>query len=432
MMLIKTIFKYKYSDKNMNDSIPNSNDELKRLLHLSDFDLDYYNIDADLKDLSVLAANIAGTEVSMINLLDQYTQWSVSSHNLEIKQMPREESVCQFTIYSEDHFEVKDLTEDHRFKGKSYVKEDPYLKYYLGVPLKTEEGINIGALCVLDKEIKNLTPVQIQSLQIVSQQIIFRLKSFKEMGELKSKVSGTSERFRKMAHDIRGPIGGIMGLAEMICMKGMNNDLKQVIEDICLIQKSCESLLEVSKDILENKPKDLMEYEAKFLDPNRQFNLLTLKEKLLNMYLPQALSKQIELMVNIPDKNQKILFSKSKLLQISGNLISNAIKFTPHLGKVLVNITLNLLPDVNSALLEFKVEDSGPGLSAEIYYSIHEGKSLTELGSEGEKGYGYGLVFTQALINEMKGKLQIETSKLGGASFIATLPVVTQKRSVIA
>jgi len=300
----------------------------------------------------------------------------------------------------------------------------------LGVPLKTEEGLNIGALCVMDREKKDLSSQQILSLQLLARQVIFRLKALKEIDELKNKLVGTSERFRKVAHDIRGPIGGIMGLAEMVCMKGMRNNLELVVEDMALIQKSCESLLEVSKDILENRPKDFMEYESKYLNPNRQFNLISLKEKLWNMFLPQSKCKNIDFEIIIIDEYHKIQFSKNKLLQISGNLISNAIKFTPNDGKVKVSLQLKLFGDVNSGILEIKVEDSGVGISEKSFYAIHEGSSNTLQGTEGEKGYGYGLVFTQALINEMKGKLQISSTPLGGACFLAVVPVITQKRSV--
>jgi signal transduction histidine kinase len=415
----------------MMDSAPISTNELQRLLLLSDFDLDYSNLDDYLKDLSILAANIAGTQVCLINLLDHCTQWSVSTHNLEIKQMPREDSVCQFTIWEEDHFEIKDLTQDERFKSKNYVKEDPLLKYYLGVPLKTDDGINIGALCVMDREKKELNSQQIQSLQLLAKQVIFRLQALKEIDDLKNKLSGTSERYRKVAHDIRGPIGGIMGLAEMVCMKGQRNDLNQVLDDMSLIQKSCESLLEVSKDILENKPKDFLDFESKSIDPNRQFNLVSLREKLSDMFMPQAKCKNVSLEFNVTDKFHKIQFSKTKLLQIAGNLISNAIKFTPHDGRVRVSINLTLLEDANSAELQFIVEDSGKGLSDHNFYAIHEGSSFSLQGTEGEMGYGYGLVFTQALVYEMKGKLQILSTPLGGACFSVTLPVITQKRSVI-
>jgi GAF domain-containing protein len=130
-----------------NSPIPQN--EMDRVLNLSDFDIDYTDHQDTFKDLAKLAAKVAGTDISLVNLLDSYTQWTISHHGLDIDQMPREESVCQYTIMGGDGFEVVDLANDDRFKDKFYVTDDPNLRYYYGVPLQTN-GVNLGALCVLD------------------------------------------------------------------------------------------------------------------------------------------------------------------------------------------------------------------------------------------------------------------------------------------
>src|SRR5688500_6839345 len=90
--------------------------ELDRLLNLSEYNIDFSNIENNFADLNKLAATIAETDISLVNLIDCYTQWTVSSHGLEIKQMPRDESVCQYTIMGMNEFEVPNLSVDNRFK----------------------------------------------------------------------------------------------------------------------------------------------------------------------------------------------------------------------------------------------------------------------------------------------------------------------------
>src|SRR6476469_1459946 len=92
--------------------------EMNRLLSLSEFDLDYDNLGENFKDLTLLAAKVAGTEISLINIIDSFTQWTVSSYGLDLKQMPREDSVCQYTILEDEGFEVKDLSNDDRVNNK--------------------------------------------------------------------------------------------------------------------------------------------------------------------------------------------------------------------------------------------------------------------------------------------------------------------------
>ncbi|MFX8933892.1 hypothetical protein ABTN02_19410, partial [Acinetobacter baumannii] len=89
---------------------PIPSNEAERLWVLSEFDIDYTEVSDVFKDLTRLAAKIAGTEISLINLIDTYTQWTISNYGLPIEQMDREDSVCQYTIAQPESFELKKLS----------------------------------------------------------------------------------------------------------------------------------------------------------------------------------------------------------------------------------------------------------------------------------------------------------------------------------
>ncbi len=86
--------------------------EMDRVLTLAQLDVDYSSLEKDFKDLSILAANVAGTEISIVNLIDTYTQWSVSGKGFSASAMPREDSVCQYTIAQDHNFDVPNLADD--------------------------------------------------------------------------------------------------------------------------------------------------------------------------------------------------------------------------------------------------------------------------------------------------------------------------------
>ncbi|MBC7652168.1 MAG: GAF domain-containing sensor histidine kinase, partial [Deinococcales bacterium] len=300
--------------------------ENQRVLNLSEFDLDYSNLEDNFKDLCKLAAKVAGTDISMINMIDSYTQWTISNQGLPLSPMTREESVCQYTIVENNGFEVPDLSIDNRFNDKFYVAGYPNLKYYYGLPLKTIEGYNIGALCVLDTKTKELNPEKIELLKIIANEIVNRLNALQLIESLKGKVTDITEKQKRVVHDIRGPLSGIIGLAEIISKQGDANKMDQVLEFIKMIHKSSHSILELANEILSIDDK----LEVKVNAPNTsEFNLITLKEKLLALYDLQAKNKNIDFNISINIEKGVIPFSKNKLLQIIGNLISNAIKFTP-------------------------------------------------------------------------------------------------------
>ena len=395
----------------LNPPIPKN--EMERLIGLSEFDLDYSNLEDSFKDLTKLAAKVAGTDISLINLLDSYTQWTISSHGLGITQMPRDESVCQYTIMNDEGFEVQDLSKDERFKDRFYVQDNPKVRYYFGVPLKTNDGLNIGALCVLDYTAKTINPEKIELLKIISDEIVNRLTALRIIESLKSKLSEATQTQKKVAHDIRGPIGGIIGLAQIIKEQGDDNKLDEVLEFINLIHKSGNSLLELADEILSTDTKAIKL-------GNDEFNLVILKDKLEKLYTPQAVTKSIKFEVIIDAKTEQIPFSKNKLLQIIGNLISNAMKFTPQNGNIIVE--LDIVRNVDDNNIHILVKDSGVGLNQQSIDSILSGTAKSTDGTQGENGYGFGLALVKHLVNTLNGQMNIHSVPGEGATFEITLP----------
>lgn len=392
---------------------PIPENEMDRIIDLSDYDLDYSSLNENFKDLAKLAAKIAGTSISLVNLIDSFTQWSISNYGIDIDQMPREEAVCQYTIMGDDFFEIEDLAADSRFKDRPYVVSAPNLRYYYGVPLKSENGNNLGALCVMDKNVREINPEKMEMLKIIADEIVNRLKTYKAIDSLRGKLHEANETQKKVAHDIRGPLGGIIGLAQVISEQGRENQIDEVLEFINLIHKSGRSILDLADEILSaDKPQALRADE---------FNLNIFKDKLEKLYTPQALNKNISFIVNITPVSATVPFSKNKLLQITGNLISNALKFTPQNGKVTVDLNLKVDKGQRNHL-RIKVTDTGVGLDKSAIDKLLKGTATSTDGTGGEQGYGFGMSLVKKLIDSLHGDMHIYSEPGHGATFEVNLP----------
>ncbi|MDO8994509.1 MAG: HAMP domain-containing sensor histidine kinase, partial [Daejeonella sp.] len=187
------------------------------------------------------------------------------------------------------------------------------------------------------------------------------------------------------------------------------NKIDEVLEFINLIHKSGKSILELADEILS------AEKNKSVLIKGNEMDMQSFKEKLEKLYIPQAKSKSIQFDVNIIPRAMGIPFPKNKLLQITGNLISNAIKFTPNGGKVCVGLDMDILNSKHN--LNIKVKDSGEGLSPEKIDTILNGNASSEEGTEGEKGYGFGLQLIKHLISSLNGKLNISSVPGEGSVF---------------
>lgn len=401
-------------------SPPIPENEMERLQKLSELDVDYTEMQESLKGLSELAARVAGTPISLINLIDSFTQWTVANYGLPLKQMSRSDSVCQYTIIAkEESLEVKDLSVDDRFKDKFYVTGDPLLKYYFGVPLQTADGYPIGALCVLDKVGHEISPEKVEILKIIAHEIVNCLMTFQSVRNLQNRIKEANDRQRKLAHDIRGPLGGIISLAQIISQQGKDNDMDQVLEFVGLIQKSGVSLLELANEILQSDKR----IETVDMHPGGSglFNLAVFKDRLEQLYSPQAISKEIDFTVQVKSDNKLVSFSKNHLLQIAGNLISNAIKFTPVGGRVTVTLSLAIAA-VGQELL-IGVKDTGKGMDAgQIADIFKNGTTLSAAGTKGEMGYGMGLRLVKRLVDELKGQIAVHTNPGEGTAFEVRIP----------
>lgn len=396
------------------EKAPLPENEMERLINLSEFDLDYTTQKDTFNDLTTLAAKVAGTTYSSINILDNCTQWTIAGVGMPIDQLPKEDTVCQFTIANGSELEVRDLSAEPRFGQLAFIKRNPHLKYYLGIPVTTSEGHNIGALCLLDNEPRQMDPEKIELLKLISGQVISRLKAISEIEKLKTEVRESKTTNLKVAHDIRGPLSGIVSLAEFITQQGENNKLEDVLQLISIVYKGSNSLLDLAEEILGE------EKQHAYAKKEDAFTLGIFKEKLLKLYLPQTLAKKIAFEVNVNAEKQQSAICKNKLMQVAGNLISNAIKFTPENGRVAV--TLDITTDENGPVLHLIVSDTGVGLSAEAIKNILEGDVKSKAGTEGETGYGFGLSLVKHLAGSLDGKMQIISKEGEGATFHIMLP----------
>ncbi len=394
-----------------------SKTEFRRLLKLAELDVDFSTVDQKLDDLTKLAAHITGTPISLINLLEANTQWTVSSFGLDIRHTPREDTVCQYVIQSDIPLEISSMTEDDRFKDKQYVTESPHIRYYYGIPLSNGDGNRVGALCVMDTKPKDLTDTQKDMLDIIADQAMNCIQNHHKMKMMQEAIDNLKLVQQKVTHDIRGPIGGIIGIAEIMEAELEDPDFDEYRRFLELIKSGGQSVLELADDILSNDFRlstDVDEYTF-------QTNINELKAKLLALYKPQALSKSIDLNAVVATEEPERYFPKHKLMQVFGNLITNAIKFTEPVGRI--DIELALI-ETDETTLKFRVTDNGQVMSPERIDEILSDNPESTAGTRLERGFGYGFQLARHLVESLNGELFIDSEPDAGTSVTVFIPIL--------
>jgi GAF domain-containing protein len=102
-------------------------------------------------DRFVDAAAVAfDAPIALLSLISGDSQWFKAAHGLVIDCIPRDSGFCGFTLDRPGVLECCDPQGDPRFANLPVVRDDPHIRYYVGAPLRRSNGIDIGALCVLD------------------------------------------------------------------------------------------------------------------------------------------------------------------------------------------------------------------------------------------------------------------------------------------
>lgn len=156
--------------------------------------------------LTELAAEICRCPVAVISLIGERRQWFKSKYGLpaDFTECPREMTVCDATICSNDLVYVPDLTQHERFKDLPTVAGEPYQRFYCGMPLISRDGYALGTLCVVDFEPHELSPSQREAVRRLTQQAMTQLELrrqllerdalLKELAEAKAAADAARER----------------------------------------------------------------------------------------------------------------------------------------------------------------------------------------------------------------------------------------------
>jgi GAF domain-containing protein len=163
---------------------PSPSSEAHRLAVLRSYGILDTDSDQVLDDLTLLAAQICGTPIALVSLLDEHRQWFASKVGLSTIETPRDIAFCERVLQRDGMLIVPDATQDKRFAENPSVTGEPGIRFYAGAPLRSPEGSILGTLCVIDRVPRGLTPAQEKSLEALARQVMFQFEFRRRACEL--------------------------------------------------------------------------------------------------------------------------------------------------------------------------------------------------------------------------------------------------------
>ncbi|MEK7990072.1 MAG: PAS domain S-box protein [Thiotrichaceae bacterium] len=219
-----------------------------------------------------------------------------------------------------------------------------------------------------------------------------------------------SEFLATMSHEVRTPMNGVMGIAELLLDTKLNAQQRHYVN---LIHNSGEGLLTVINDVL-----DFAKIEAGKLRLELiEFDLSNLLEEIIDLFSPPANQKGLELACRFPPLLPNLVIGDpGRLRQIISNLLGNAIKFTDQ-GEMVLSVTI-IAETEHDLRLHIEVRDTGIGISIDDKTRLFQ--PFCQLDSSTTRqhgGTGLGLMICQRLIEIMQGKIGVDSNPSKGSNF---------------
>ncbi len=368
--------------------------------------------EATFDRLADLAARVTGLPVCFINIITREKQYPKAKTSPEYTEIPRELSFCQYTIMNDEILEVCDTHEHEVFchNPLSHSISEMPIRYYIGVPLRTPDGYNIGTLCLIDGKPNRLDDSQKDTLRVLADEVMaqYRLKAAK--AELEQLNREKDELIRIVSHDLRNPLNGIAGFAEYLKSELQNEEHQEMLG---CIEEATQSTLRIVNILLNS---DYIKNQAFSLNCNT-CDVAALTKETEQLLRPFNLLKKHQIKSDIPDSLQWHV-DADKWKQIVGNLLSNASKFTPEHGTISISLGIS---DDNE--LEFEITDSGMGMDKSMLKQLFNGsKSIQRPGTNGEVSSGIGLLLIKRYVELHGGSIKVDSEPGKGSRFVVRIP----------
>lgn len=248
--------------------------------------------------------------------------------------------------------------------------------------------------------------LRLGQLELERQQNVIRLE---KMNKEKDEVLGI------ISHDMRNPIGGIIGISNFLRTDGPSDET-ELADMLTLIESSAERLLLLVNDLL-----DIALLEANSLQLTfSNTDIGAYVYNVMQLHYATAKSKGVKLSMIETLDGIKAEVDVSKFSQIIGNLISNAIKFTTDGGTVKMEIGLN----ADASQLQVQVIDSGIGIPKELMPKLFEKFGAQRRGTSGEKGTGLGMPLIKRYVELHQGTITVESMERIGSTFTVQIPLI--------
>lgn len=385
-------------------------DDAERLEALRRYDLLDTPAEATFDDITALCAELLDVPIALITLVDADRQWFKSRVGLDMDQTARSVAFCDHAIREPLPFVVPDAMADPRFRDNPLVTDDPNIRFYAGVQLRSSDGHALGTLCAIDREPREPTEREMKLVIRLARQVEAhfelrrRARALEHRLQVKEAVQRDKERLAAMVvHDLRNPIGGIL-LAATMMLEDADEATGSVLNEITLLATDAQDML---ADVLDICLADTGELRVRLTLQGLDESVSAALRSVTRLAEAQGVTVAC-------DVAPGALRADADLVRRTlGNLMENAIRHAPK------GTTVRVTASIRDDAAWFEVSDEGPGISEEDRRRVFE--PHTQLPGA-RRGHGLGLAFCRVAVEAHGGSIWAEPNEPKGSRFVVKIP----------
>ncbi|MDM7920775.1 MAG: ATP-binding protein [Pyrinomonadaceae bacterium] len=317
------------------------------------------------------------------------------------------------SVHPDDRAAVRDLLAETRRSGRRYEEE-----FRVIYPDGEVEWICAEGKSMLDPEghpVKMMGVLRKTTDQKLAAEELARVYDREKKARDEAVEANRAKDFflALVSHELRAPLNAILGWSKILLTKDVDEKTRR--NALETIERSASSQAKLINDLVDSARVASGRLRLEY----RPTNLYELVRGSCQAMEPAAGSRGIALDFSADRSDVVVFGDANRLQQVFGNIISNAIKFTPEGGRVGVTIT------ANDATAQISVEDNGQGISPDSLPGIFRQFSQGELNqNRGSTGLGLGLSIAKILAERHGGTIDVESKGIGeGSKFTVTLPL---------
>ena len=221
-----------------------------------------------------------------------------------------------------------------------------------------------------------------------------------------------------MSHDIRTPMNAILGYAQLMEDELKGKDLPETSEHLKKLQQSGNLLLSIINNVL-----DMARIESGRMEIDENYDRIEdIRQTLFEIFGDEAKKKNLALHYTINVEHEHILTDTTKVKEIFANILSNAIKYTPSGGSVMVNIDELVCDEPGYMMVRTRVSDTGIGMSQDYLTKIFDAFTRERNTTKSKiTGSGLGMSIVKKYVDQLGGTIDVESEPGKGSTFTVIL-----------